>query len=153
MEGGFTMVPNNIICFLMPHLKGGETKVLLYLLRKTIGRRDSTDSISYSQMRKGVVTRDGELVDLGTKLAFETIADAIRLFEKLALFFIDRESGKTLRFTFNEDFKAGLHTLSDVRTCRDLIQKDKELKRSKNPEKHKKHLANITKNRKDLSRN
>ncbi len=46
-------VPNIYVDDVLPHLSGSETKILLFIVRKTFGWRKSEDRISISQMAEG----------------------------------------------------------------------------------------------------
>jgi hypothetical protein len=47
----------------MSHLSGGELKVLLYICRRTFGFRKDSDSISLTQISKGITTKAGRVLD------------------------------------------------------------------------------------------
>ena len=61
-----TMVPDDVFDVLMPELTEAELRVLLYIVRRTFGFKKNSDSISLTQMVKGIQTKDGRTLDRGT---------------------------------------------------------------------------------------
>ena len=57
----YTIVPDEVFDELLGVLSGAELKVLLYIIRRTLGFKKERDSISLRQMVHGIVTRDGQL--------------------------------------------------------------------------------------------
>ena len=74
----YTMVPDQLFDVFMPHLKEGELKVLLYIIRRTFGFKKESDSISFSQICNGIRTRDGKVLDSGTGLSPRTAQEAVK---------------------------------------------------------------------------
>jgi hypothetical protein len=64
-----TQIPNGVFDTLMSHLSGGELKVLLYICRRTFDFRKDRDSISLTQISKGITTKAGRALDQGTGLS------------------------------------------------------------------------------------
>ena len=60
-----TPVPDVLFDELLPTLKEAELKALLYIIRRTLGFKKSTDAISLSQFQKGITTKDGRVLDKG----------------------------------------------------------------------------------------
>jgi len=60
-----TPLPDEIYDEWAPTLGAAELKVLLYIVRRTLGFRKSADAISLSQFLEGIVTRDGRVLDKG----------------------------------------------------------------------------------------
>jgi len=60
-----TPLPDEIYDEWAPMLGAAELKVLLYIVRRTLGFRKSVDAISLSQFLEGIVTRDGRVLDKG----------------------------------------------------------------------------------------
>jgi hypothetical protein len=70
----------------MSHLSGAELKVLLYIIRRTFGFKKDVDNISLHQICKGIITRDGEVLDKGTGLSQQSVITALKgLVEKNAI--------------------------------------------------------------------
>lgn len=80
--GGFarpttTPVPDDIFDVIAPELTEAELRVLLYIVRRTFGFKKDGDSISLSQMVKGIVARDGRGLDRGTGLSRQGVINGI----------------------------------------------------------------------------
>jgi len=82
----YTQVPDELFDELMSHLSGAELKVLLYIIRRTFGFKKDVDNISLNQICKGIITRDGEVLDKGTGLSQQSVITALKgLLEKNAI--------------------------------------------------------------------
>jgi len=82
----YTQVPDELFDDLMSHLSGAELKVLLYIIRRTFGFKKDVDNISLNQICKGIITRDGEVLDRGTGLSQQAVITALKgLAEKNAI--------------------------------------------------------------------
>src|SRR5205807_6948178 len=82
----YTQVPDELFDDLMSHLSGAELKVLLYIIRRTFGFKKDVDNISLNQICKGIITRDGEVLDKGTGLSQQAVITALKgLVEKNAI--------------------------------------------------------------------
>ncbi len=73
-----TIVPDAVFDVLMPQLKDGELRVLLYIIRRTFGFKKASDNISLKQMVDGITKRDGEVLDRGTGLRKSAVAAALQ---------------------------------------------------------------------------
>lgn len=84
-----TIVPDIVLDWIMPDLSNAELRVLLYIIRRTLGFKKDADAISIDQICNGLVTReardaDGVVVrpaqrlDRGTGLGRSTALDAAR---------------------------------------------------------------------------
>ncbi len=73
-----TIVPDAVFDVLMPQLKDGELRVLLYIIRRTFGFKKASDNISLKQMVDGITKRDGEVLDRGTGLKKSSVAAALQ---------------------------------------------------------------------------
>src|SRR5690348_7160239 len=60
-----TPLPDEIYDEWVPVLGEAELKVLLYIVRRTLGFRKGADAISLKQFLGGIVTRDGRVLDRG----------------------------------------------------------------------------------------
>lgn len=74
----YTAVPDVVFDYFLPRLTCAELKVLLYILRRTLGFKKSSDDISLKQMVNGITTKDGRVLDQGTGLSKPTIIGAVR---------------------------------------------------------------------------
>jgi len=74
----YTPMPDEYLDELMPVLSGAEWKVLCYLVRRTFGFKKTSDDVSINQICKGIVTKDGRLLDRGTGLSQNTVVTALR---------------------------------------------------------------------------
>ncbi len=75
-------VPDVLFDELLSVLSGAEIKVMLYIIRRTLGFKKSTDAISLTQFEKGIVTKDNHVLDKGCGLSRETICKALDSLEK-----------------------------------------------------------------------
>ncbi len=60
-----TPVPDELFDQYLEELSGAELKVLLYIIRRTLGFKKNRDAISFNQFLKGIQTRDGRVLDKG----------------------------------------------------------------------------------------
>jgi len=74
----YTQVPDELFDELLAELSGSETKVLLYVIRRTFGFKRESDHISLSQMVNGITKKDGTILDKGTGLHKDSVATAIK---------------------------------------------------------------------------
>jgi phage replication O-like protein O len=81
----YTQVPDDLFDFLLPTLNEAELKVLLYIIRRTLGFKKHQDQISLSQIEKGTKH------DRGVGLSKRTIIRALQSLEKRNCIFIHRE--------------------------------------------------------------
>ena len=72
-----TGVPNQLFDVLLPHLTEGELKVISYIVRRTLGLKEETAEISYSQFTRGLTAQNGRVLDLGTGLSERTVQNAL----------------------------------------------------------------------------
>jgi hypothetical protein len=99
-----TQIPNEVFDSLMPHLSGGELKVLLYICRRTFGFRKDSDSISLTQIAHGITTKAGRVLDQGTGLSKRQVQRALRLLESRKVIEVTRKVDET-----------GLHEINTYR--------------------------------------
>src|SRR5918992_249111 len=86
-----TQIPNEVFDTLMPHLSGGELKVLLYICRRTFGFRKDSDSISLTQIAHGITTKAGRVLDQGTGLSKRHVINALKALEKRNIITVTRK--------------------------------------------------------------
>src|SRR5437588_143362 len=60
-----TPLPDEIFDMWAPLLGEAEMKVLLYIVRRTLGFGKRADPISLTQFLQGIITRDGRRLDRG----------------------------------------------------------------------------------------
>ncbi len=98
-----TQVPNFVLDWIMALLTPEETKVLFYIIRRTLGFRRQWDEIAISQIANGIVKRNGERLDLGTGLSEGTILKAISyLADDLGIIVAEKVAGKTTYYRMND---------------------------------------------------
>jgi phage replication O-like protein O len=90
-----TQIPNEVFDTLMSKLSGGELKVLLYICRRTFGFRKDSDSISLSQISKGITTKAGHVLDQGTGLSKRQVQRALRALEGRQVILVERKVDET----------------------------------------------------------
>jgi phage replication O-like protein O len=90
-----TQIPNEVFDTLLPHLSGGELKVLLYICRRTFGFRKDSDRISLTQISKGIITKAGRVLDQGTGLSKRHVITALKTLEKKNIINVSRTVDET----------------------------------------------------------
>lgn len=79
-----TPVPDVLFDVLLPHLNEAQLKVLLYIVRRTLGFKKTVDAISLKQFRYGITTKKGEQLDNGCGLKnFTSIINALKVLEEM----------------------------------------------------------------------
>lgn len=74
----YTQVPDNFFDFVMADLTLAETRVMLYIIRRTLGFQRDAAAISIDQIRHGLVAADGTVLERGTELGRTAVTDALR---------------------------------------------------------------------------
>jgi len=74
----FTMVPDILFDLYLPALSDAELRVLLYIIRHTLGWKKDSDSISLRQLTDGMQKRDGTWQDFGCGLTRRGVINAIK---------------------------------------------------------------------------
>ncbi|MBN1429062.1 MAG: replication protein, partial [Anaerolineae bacterium] len=85
-----TPTPDELFDIWLPQLSGSELKVLLYIVRRTMGFKKDADTISISQICSGIRTRDGRVLDQGTGLSRNTVIQAIKGLTEKGLVRVER---------------------------------------------------------------
>jgi hypothetical protein len=70
-------VPDSYFDLLLPQLGLAEWRVLLYVVRRTLGFKKLSDAISLDQFTSGVTTREGARLDAGTGLSRSNVHEAL----------------------------------------------------------------------------
>ncbi len=79
-----TPVPDVLFDVLLPYLNEAQLKVMLYIIRRTLGFKKTSDAISLNQFRRGITTKDGKKLDDGCGLKnFTTISKALKELEQM----------------------------------------------------------------------
>lgn len=73
-----TPVPDQLIDELMAELSGSQFKVVIYIVRRTLGFKKNADDISLDQMVNGIKRADGSVLDNGTGLNKDTVINAVK---------------------------------------------------------------------------
>jgi hypothetical protein len=76
-EPAYTQVPDVILDHMMADLNEAELKVLLYIVRRTLGFKKQDDAISLDQLVHGIHRADGEALDRGTGLSRSAVRRGI----------------------------------------------------------------------------
>lgn len=92
----YTQVPDRILDNLNA-FGDAELRVLLYVVRHTLGWGKQSDRISLSQMINGVQRRDGTNIDWGTGLGRTAIVRAIKSLEERDALVVERQEIKAAR--------------------------------------------------------
>lgn len=81
-----TPMPDEIFDEWAPLLGKAELKVLLYIVRRTLGFRKCADAISLTQFTDGIVTRDGRVLDRGSGITSRhNVISALKSLEEKGL--------------------------------------------------------------------
>ena len=85
-QSNTTPVPDVLFDRLLSRLTGAELKCLLYIIRRTRGFKKDTDAISLTQFEKGIITKDGKILDEGCGVKDrKTIIAALASLERMNL--------------------------------------------------------------------
>ncbi len=91
-----TAVPDVLFDVLLSHLNEAQLKVMLYIIRRTLGFKKTADAISLQQFRWGIVTSDKKRLDEGCGLKnYTAITNALKALEQMGC--IESEKRKTAR--------------------------------------------------------
>src|SRR5215213_423496 len=81
-----TPVPDIVFDRLLSRLKEAELKALLYIIRRTFGFKKDHDPISFNQFLRGIVTRDGRVLDEGCGIrSRSTLSTALQSLERMGI--------------------------------------------------------------------
>ena len=73
----YTQTPDVFFDWVAPFLPEIELRVLLYLIRRTLGFKKQGDQITVEQIGSGIVTRDGSRLDWGARLGERSVQRAL----------------------------------------------------------------------------
>lgn len=77
-----TQVPDVFFDEIAPLLSERELRVLLYIIRRTYGFKKEEDSVSISQLARGIVTQEGKRLDHGTGMDRANVVRALQSLER-----------------------------------------------------------------------
>ena len=81
-----TPTPDELFDEWLVELGEAELKIILYIIRRTLGFRKNADAISYNQFLHGITTRDGRVLDRGCGVRNRTnLARALAKLEERSL--------------------------------------------------------------------
>lgn len=89
-----TPVPDVLFDVLLSVLSGNQLKVVMYVIRRTLGFKKSSDGISLSQFTDGITTKDGKVLDQGCGIKKRSTVSKI-LRELIEMGCLESEKGKT----------------------------------------------------------
>jgi hypothetical protein len=101
----FTQIPDDFIDEVAPHLKEGELRVMLYIMRRTYGFGKLEDRISINQLCNGITTRDGRRLDWGTGMSRSAVRRGVDGCIKKGLLVVTREQSE------NGEYETNLYAL------------------------------------------
>ncbi|MDB5077781.1 MAG: hypothetical protein JWO42_3960 [Chloroflexi bacterium] len=73
----YTQTPDVFFDWVAPFLPEIELRVLLYLIRRTLGFKKQGDQITIDQIAGGIITRDGTRLDWGAQLGERSVQRAL----------------------------------------------------------------------------
>jgi len=88
----FTAIPDEFLDHQLADLTPAETKVMLFLFRKTYGYRKSGDRVSFAQLEHGTLSSEGLVIDRGTGLSRATIWRALKGLQQKGLIKVHRQT-------------------------------------------------------------
>ena len=81
-----TPVPDVVFDRFLSKLGEAELKALLYIIRRTFGFKKDHDPISFNQFLRGIVTRDGRVLDEGCGIRNRTtLSTALKSLERMGI--------------------------------------------------------------------
>jgi hypothetical protein len=110
-----TVVPDDVFDLLMPELTEAELRVLLYVVRRTLGFKKASDAISLSQMVKGIQTRDGRTLDRGTGMSRRGVMKGVAGLQAKGIVTVEKKMAEdgvnrvnVYRLRFRDEAKQGV---------------------------------------------
>lgn len=91
---GGTVFPDALLDGVMAHLTGAEFKVLAYIVRRTLGFKRDSDTISLEQICGGVTRHDATPIDTGTGLSKKTAISALKGLEDKGVIIARKSTGR-----------------------------------------------------------
>ena len=81
----YTQTPDVFFDWVAPFLPEIELRVLLYLIRRTLGFKKQGDQITVEQIANGIITREGVRLDWGAQIGERSVQRALAGLESKAL--------------------------------------------------------------------
>lgn len=103
----YTQVPNVVIDFYIPQLQAAEVRVLLFMLRMTVGFHREEVQLTLKRIANGRVGADGKRIEWGCGLAKSTISKALVNLETYGLVERQRDGRQGTVYVLNIDEEAG----------------------------------------------
>ena len=127
----YTAVPDELFDEQLADLSGAELKVLLYIIRRTFGFKKQSDNISLNQICRGIVSKDGNVLDRGTGLSQQSVLNALKgLIQKNAIIATKRMSkekgNEPTTYALNILTPSKNHTPPSPKNREGLLKKNKE---------------------------
>jgi len=121
VAAGTTWVPDIVFDELLPILSGAELKALLYIIRRTLGFNKDCDSISLSQFKDGITTKDGKQLDKGCGVSDRTtLVQALNKLEEYGCI------NRVKSYTTQRDKDITLYSLRYVEGSREILPPSSE---------------------------
>ena len=89
-----TPVPDEFFDVVAPRLGEAELRVTLYIIRRTFGFKKQSDDVSISQLCKGIIKKDGTVLDEGTGLSKPAVTKAVKSLVKKGILISERRKSK-----------------------------------------------------------
>jgi len=99
-DANFTLVPNALFEHL-PSFTGNELKVLLYIVRQTLGWHKLWNAIGLTQFGLGTESKTGEKCDYGVGMAKRSVRRAITGLEKKGFIITKRKAKRRTHYRLN----------------------------------------------------
>jgi len=87
-----TQLPNILLDKVVPLIPEAEARCLIYICRRTFGFHKESDRISFSQFIQGIKDRRGNVLDYGTGLSRQSVAQGLRSLVAAELIFVTKNS-------------------------------------------------------------
>ncbi len=107
----YSQIPNDLMDYWLPELSGAESKVLLYLARRTFGFHRNRVEVGLRGIANGIPGKDR-----GTGLHIETVGTAVKHLEAIGLIACERSPGGRTIYTIrvaDEVYGKSGHPLSE----------------------------------------
>jgi len=137
-EVNTTQVPDEVFDYWLPRLSDAELKVLLYIVRRTLGFKKAADAIKPDQFLTGIETAGGVRLDDGCGLSEKHLYRAISGLKEKGLIAVERRVSARVghlasvyTLVFENDTPALLRVVGDpdprLRDYRDEVKPDRPL--------------------------
>jgi hypothetical protein len=111
-----SQIPHIITDVLIPQLPEGEARCVLYVARRTFGFHKDKDKISLSQFERGIETKEGKTLDLGTGLSRPVIVEALKnLIAADVVISIHSTTGNEYELNLDVDIDSAVQKIAKLR--------------------------------------